>query len=63
MSEARRQRRAFKRAYDKATKQYKVPIITNPSVFDDIPVGNRFRETLTTLLTQAEDYEVTTSSK
>ena len=62
MSEARRQRRAFKRAYDKATKQFKIPITTS-SVFDGIPVGESFRQTLDTLLTQPEDYEVTTSSK
>lgn len=63
MSEARRQRRAFKRAYDKATKRYKVPITTT-SVFDGIPVGESFRQELDKALTNyLEDYEVTTSSK
>ena len=63
MSEARRQRRAFKRAYDKATKQYKMPITTT-SVFDGIPVGEKFIEEYNKILTKSvEDYEVTTSSK
>lgn len=53
MSEARRQRRMFKRAYDKATKLQSVKPVT-------LKDNEGLQELINKLI---EDYEVTTSSK
>lgn len=62
MSEARRQRRAFKRAFDKATKvnSIKKPTLTSTSLFDGIPVGDLFKEEVDKILkNEIVEYEST----
>ena len=67
MGIARRQKRAFERAYKKhqekmLMKHRMTPIHTNP--FEGLPVGEKFIEEYTKAFNQLEeDYEVTTSSK
>ena len=67
MGIARRQKRAFERAYKKhqdkmILKHRMTPIYTNP--FEGLPVGESFIQEYDKAIKQIqEDYEVTTSSK
>lgn len=66
MSEARRQRRKFKRAYDKLTKlgAVKAPTLSSSSIFNGIPVGELFKEKWDKHLKDyIKNYEVNTSDK